>query len=714
MGKDDVVDSTADFSSMFTYIAGFSILGTGAAAIGGAAMLPKLRLSTTPARQRELMWITAGALLTPVVSSTVGLLCVYLGVPWLQPRWGWEAPEKRSRTLGQEKFKAKTINDKGPWDVILIGSGMGGLSCGSVLAQLGFKVLVLEAHEIAGGSTHDYHVDGKTDWKFPSGLHYTIPASEEMLQAACGSRRPAVKFGRMGDNTILADGAYDRVRLTRSQDPVLRVITDVQVKMELRKRFPALIPQLQRIEKIADVVLKSFPLWCALHAFPWSLRLPLMKLLLPSEWWRSAGRTGEAVLEECCADAPAEERENVIKMQGYLCGLFLDAGCTPQEVSFFMLAATTLGFPHEGGAYPEGSSGEMGKVLVQRIESCGGSVLVRAPVAKIIVDEKTGRATGVKMIDEVGGTELYARHSVVSACGFRNTARLCKGTAFPKTEDLPLRQGDGFVMANIGIKGSAAELGMECANMELLPCGNGVSIFDGVRAFYKDPLGVPPLEIPMMITFPTVKDRAYNHKEGGEARETCQLLVLAKAEWFGKIAEPEVGSVSTPAWKHPVRTPEYQQIKEQWRERLQTALFSIYPKLKDKIDLFDISTPLSVEHYLPTVSGSAIGLDTCAGETCRFTNFGVMKMLDMKTVIPGLWMTGQDILMIGVPLAQAAGLIAAMRIAGPSRSFVFVVRTVWLLVASLGEKARARAAPKSASAERENALEQMRAENMPQ
>merc|ERR1712232_1281683 len=295
-------------------------------------------------------------------------------------------------------------------------------------------------------------------------------------------------------------------------------------------------PQLDRVEKIAAVVLTAFPIWCAMHAFPWGLRLALMKSLLPSGWWKYAAATGEEVLEECFADAPASEKENVLKCQGYLCGLFLDAGCAPHDVSFFMLAASTLGFPHEGGCYPENGSGEMGKVLVQRLESCGGSCFVRAPVAKIIVDEKTGRATGVKMMDEVGGDEFYAKHCVVSACGFRNTARLCKGTAFPSIDDLPLRQGDGWVMANIGIKGSAGEIGLECANMELLPAGNGMSIFDGVRNFFKDPLGVPPLEIPMMITFPTVKDRAFNHKKD---RETAQLLVLAKSEWFGKIPEPE-------------------------------------------------------------------------------------------------------------------------------------------------------------------------------
>merc|ERR1712232_827263 len=142
-----------------------------------------------------------------------------------------------------------------------------------------------------------------------------------------------------------------------------------------------------------------------------------MKVLMPSGWWHNAGRTGEQVLTECFADAPESERENVMKLQAYLCGLFLDAGCAPGDVSFFMLAATTLGFPHEGGCYPEGGSGEMGKVLVQRIEQCGGAVFVRAPVAKIIVDDKTGRACGVKMIDELKGAEFYAKHCVVSACG---------------------------------------------------------------------------------------------------------------------------------------------------------------------------------------------------------------------------------------------------------------------------------------------------------
>jgi len=114
----------------------------------------------------------------------------------------------------------------------------------------------------------------------------------------------------------------------------------------------------------------------------------------------------------------------------------------------------------------------------------------------------------------------------------------------------------------------------------------------------------------------------------------------------------------------------------------------VYPQLKDKVELADLATPNTIEHYLPTGSGSAIGLDVNGGEGCRFTDMSTMKKLDMKTPVPGLWMTGQDTLLCGVPMAQAAGLIAALRIAGPVGASRLVWRSAWLLLSHLGERSR--------------------------
>lgn len=41
-------------------------------------------------------------------------------------------------------------------DAIVIGSGIGGLSCAALLAKSGQKVLVLEQHDQAGGCCHTF------------------------------------------------------------------------------------------------------------------------------------------------------------------------------------------------------------------------------------------------------------------------------------------------------------------------------------------------------------------------------------------------------------------------------------------------------------------------------------------------------------------------------------------------------------------------------
>ena len=52
------------------------------------------------------------------------------------------------------------------YDVIIIGSGIGGLCCGSLLALAGKKVLIAEAHSQPGGVAHSFNMRG---YKFESG-----------------------------------------------------------------------------------------------------------------------------------------------------------------------------------------------------------------------------------------------------------------------------------------------------------------------------------------------------------------------------------------------------------------------------------------------------------------------------------------------------------------------------------------------------------------
>ena len=65
------------------------------------------------------------------------------------------------------------------FDAIVIGSGIGGLACASIMAKLRkWRVLVLEQHFKLGGFTHTFKRPGA--WSWDVGLHYVGEMGEGM------------------------------------------------------------------------------------------------------------------------------------------------------------------------------------------------------------------------------------------------------------------------------------------------------------------------------------------------------------------------------------------------------------------------------------------------------------------------------------------------------------------------------------------------------
>jgi all-trans-retinol 13,14-reductase len=55
------------------------------------------------------------------------------------------------------------------YDIIIVGSGLGGLACGSILSKNGYKVLILEKNAQIGGCLQSFKRNGV---KFETGMHY--------------------------------------------------------------------------------------------------------------------------------------------------------------------------------------------------------------------------------------------------------------------------------------------------------------------------------------------------------------------------------------------------------------------------------------------------------------------------------------------------------------------------------------------------------------
>lgn len=99
---------------------------------------------------------------------------------------------------------------KGLADIVVIGSGIGGLSCAALLARYGFDVTVCESYSLPGGAAHAFERNGFNFESGPSlysGLSYR-PSSNPLRQVldAIGEDLPCVTYNTWG--CCLPEGVF--------------------------------------------------------------------------------------------------------------------------------------------------------------------------------------------------------------------------------------------------------------------------------------------------------------------------------------------------------------------------------------------------------------------------------------------------------------------------------------------------------------------------
>eukprot|EP00658_Telonema_sp_P-2_P055991 TRINITY_DN44497_c0_g1_i2.p1 TRINITY_DN44497_c0_g1~~TRINITY_DN44497_c0_g1_i2.p1 ORF type:complete len:482 (+),score=90.59 TRINITY_DN44497_c0_g1_i2:238-1683(+) len=459
-------------------------------------------------------------------------------------------------------------------------------------------------------------------------------------------------------------GCFDRVVLDDGTS--LEIRADEAHLAELANRFPHQREALAKFHHIANVVMLSFPLFVISRALPAGLSRWFSRWFL-GPWKHWGGKTSRQVMEQLFDD---------VRLQALICGQWQDTGTRPDTGTFWLTASVFRGLAMEGAAYPRGGSEEIAKALVSTIEKHGGQVLVRCPVSQVCLEPATlpskHRVTGVALSGKWDGVVIPCE-TVVSSAGFYETMgdgdgyQGMLGDASPSSNTVKGLEGsNGFVMCNVSMEGGTKEeLGLTAANLWYQPCmlDNEKGIFDMCRDFFNDPDVHPS---PMLITFPSMKDTSWVESAENVTRHTAQILILAKPEWFSdKNGGLKDEHRSTAA---PVRTDKYTQYKQRWEHESLEVLRKLFPRIDElaaagKLTLTaDVSTPLSIQHYLAKCRGQATGLDSAPA---RFTDDEIGAQLGQETCVEGLWMTGQDTLICGQPLVQMSGVITALRVMGP-------------------------------------------------
>jgi all-trans-retinol 13,14-reductase len=191
----------------------------------------------------------------------------------------------------------------------------------------------------------------------------------------------------------------------------------------------------------------------------------------------------------------------------------------------------------------------------------------------------------------------------------------------------------------IGLEKTAEELGLPRTNYWIFPDNDPDR---AVERFLADANAPFPA---VFISFPSAKDPDFTRRHPGKA--TIEIVAPAPYEWFEKWRGTTWGQ----------RGDDYDAFKEQLAQRMLAVLFERVPQLHDRVDYYEVSTPLSTEWFCGYERGELYGLDHTPE---RFRAEG----LGPRTKLPGLWLTGQDTMSCGVVGAMMGGVVTFATMAG--------------------------------------------------
>jgi len=258
------------------------------------------------------------------------------------------------------------------FDAVIIGSGLGGLSCAAAFARQGFKPLVLEQHNRPGGYA--------TTFKRPGGFIFDVSLHSTTVGERDGIHNLIPGFPEISDVEFIPHPNLYRV---------IYPDHDIQVPQKNIKEYIGILsghfPEEQEgIEGIIDDMqglssdigkLSNAGGKVDMSQFP--VDFPYLFKCYSKTW-------GEVV----------DERIMNPKLKAIISAQWGYYGLPPSQLSSFYYAMPAIGYLNGGGYYPRGKSQKISDALVHFIEEHGGKVILNTRVKQIMAKEQT--AYGVK------------------------------------------------------------------------------------------------------------------------------------------------------------------------------------------------------------------------------------------------------------------------------------------------------------------------------
>ena len=533
--------------------------------------------------------------------------------------------------LGNRKFhdvqtQLNLATDQSPssidesYDVVIVGSGIGGLSCAAMCALYGYSVAIFESHYAPGGCAHGYSVKSKsgngfyhfdTGPSFFSGLNPDIaPKLSNPLRTildAIDEQLVCIPYETFG--LKFPEGDFTHTAGFGRKGGVLDQVSGAGA-----------------VREWDNMMTKIEPLATAVDAMPTAaLRGDIAVALTAGQFLPNFAKTNP--LENLKLTKPFSAVLDGANVKDKFARNWLDLLCfclsgLPADGTITAEMAMMMGEFYEPNAImdcPKGGAKSIVDALVRGIEKRGGKIFLNQHVNNI--DIANGRAQGITLKKK--GKVVIAKKAVVSNLSVWDLfeSGIVDNSAFPddfvqERKETPV--GKSFMHLHLAFKATPQELTkLEAHYMFMDDWERGIDAEDNA----------------VLVSIPSVHDDTL-----APDNEAVLHAYTPATEDYEKWANLDC------------KSDEYKALKEERSQYLWQVLEKIIPDIRSRATHIQVGTPLTHKRFLRRHKGS-YGPAIKAGEG-SFPFPG--------TPVKGLLMTGDSMFPgIGVPAVAGSGLVTA-------------------------------------------------------
>jgi len=434
------------------------------------------------------------------------------------------------------------------YDVIIIGSGIGGLACGALLTKKGYKVLILEHHYQVGGFYGSFS---------RKGFVFNNAATEVTGLWEQGPLYLFLKELGLKKENFFARNTNKYV----FSDMDIHGVDDIdEFRKKLSTMFPADTESLCAFLDDAERALEE-RFWDS-HIYGISLPPEIIAKIYGKQRL-------DKHLKECPHHYDWMRKTLQQKLDEYfkhdemklMLGIFFNYAMIDMDKTPADLALRDYGFVRHGSFYPKGGAQKLANTIRDFIKDHGGDVLLKRRVDKILTED--GKVTGVR-----AGEDVFKASVVVSNSNVKTTFL-----------DLVDRKDLNEKLV---------------ASIKRIKMSDSVFIvFLGVDMDLSDyPTQIKSLDEDSDLGVHLVFNSNCDPTLAPDGKTSLTLVRLASSDEF-----PERG------------TAEYKRKKKEYADNLIKAAEKIIPGLREHIIVRDAATPKTLERYTFMPEGAMDGPD---------------------------------------------------------------------------------------------------------